>query len=487
MIKYHIKTFGCAMNHSDSERIATFLESRGFMLSEKIDDANLIVINTCGVRQAAENRVYSLVNNLTKNNIQKSKAKNLKPKTLHLAPRIVITGCISHRKDVQKRLKNKIDLFFSINNFHEFENWTFENCLEIRNSKLEIPIQNNIPDKENIAYFSINPKHTNSFEAFVPIMTGCDNFCSYCVVPYARGREVSRPADEIVTEVRDLVSKGYKMITLLGQNVNSYKSQVHKVYKVRNVNKERIEEINFTKLLKKINTIPGKFWVTFVSSHPKDMSDELIETIAKCKKICEWVHLPVQAGNDEILKRMNRKYTQAHYLKLIKKIRNAFAKIRGPLVPIGVSTDIIVGFPGETRIQFADSAKVMEEAKYDMVYFGQFSPRPGTAAWDMKDNVSKKEKERREKVLNEILKKTALANNRKYVGKVIEVLVEKHVITKAGLLGSQSPALRSHAYFGKTRTMKNIKILSQKKILVGSFVKVAVTKANVWNLEGTAI
>lgn len=477
---YYIKTFGCAMNQSDSERIATFLESRGFALSENMDDAQLIIINTCGIRQAAENRVYSLVNNILKNREAQSvkcEAKNLKPRTSHLKPKIVVTGCIAHRKDVQRRLKDKVDLFFQISNFKEFENFIIGNSFDIRNSTFEIPARKkNTPTNENISYLSISPKYENTYQAFVPIMTGCNNFCSYCVVPYARGREVSRPADEIITEIKELIAKGYKHIVLLGQNVNSYKGVISNSKLEKRMNRENpncklpiTNYVNFSQLLKKINNIPGKFWITFVSSHPKDMSNELIETIARCKKVCEYIHLPVQAGNDEVLKRMNRRYTQAHYLKVIRRIRKEFAQIRGKLTPISVSTDIIVGFPGETRAQFADSADIMEKAKYDMVYFCQFSPRPGTVAWNMKDNVSQKEKARREKILNEILKKTALANNKKYLNKEVEVLIEKN---------------ENDFYLGKTRTMKNIKIATNKKIPMGSFIKAKVTKANVWNLEG---
>jgi tRNA-2-methylthio-N6-dimethylallyladenosine synthase len=240
---------------------------------------------------------------------------------------------------------------------------------------------------------------------------------------------------------------------LLGQNVNSYKGE---------------NGINFSKLLKKINAIPGKFWISFISSHPKDFDDELIETIAKCKKVCEWVHLPVQAGSDEIIRKMNRHYTQKQYLAKIAKIRKAFKRYK-PDAIYSLSSDIIVGFPGETRKQFLESAKVMEKVKYDMVFFGQFSPRPGTAAWKMKDSVSRKEKARRENFLNEILAKTALTNNRKYIGKTVEVLVEKH---------------DGRNYFGKTRTMKNVKIITSRKNLVGKIIKAKIEKASAWNLEG---
>lgn len=442
------------MNVSDSERIASFLEKQGFVLAKKIEDATLVIFNTCGIKQTAENRAYSFIHNLRKNN------KNIK---------IVLTGCIAHREDVQKLLKNKVDLFFSISDFDIFENFFIQNSFKIINSKLKIRKQNNVADKENIAYLSINPKHNNTYQALVPIMSGCNNFCSYCVVPYARGREVSREASEIISEVKTLVKNGYKHIMLLGQNVNSYcdssKNSSSEALAKEDYN---INFFNFSKLLKTIDKIPGKFWISFVSSHPKDFDKNLIETIAKCKKVCEWVHLPVQAGNDEVLQRMNRKYTQAHYLKLIKKIRASFKKHR-PDTLYSLSSDIIVGFPGESKKQFLDSAKVMEKAKFDMVFFGQFSPRPGTVAWKMKDNVSQKEKARREKFLNEILKKTTSDNNNKYVGKKLEVLVEKE---------------SSGFYFGKTRTMKNLKFPATEKGMVGKFVKVKIIRANIWNLEG---
>lgn len=469
---YFIKTFGCQMNHSDSERIASFLEGKGFSLSDKMENATIVVINTCGVRKAAEDRVYSLVHNIIKN------SKHTK---------IVMTGCIAHRKDVQRRMKDKVDLFTEIKDFPKNVESIMYNVLSI-NPKIHdacfmIHDTESLPAKKQNDYLSINPKHANDFQAYVPIMTGCNNFCTYCVVPYARGREVSRSADEIIAEVKDLISKGYKMITLLGQNVNSYKSPVHNVCKVGKVhNENKAQEVNFAKLLKKLNNIPGDFWISFVSSHPKDMSDEAIEIITKSKKVCECVHLPIQAGNDEVLRRMNRKYTAKHYLGLVRKFKAAFKKNK-PGVLYSLTSDIIVGFPGETHAQFQNSATVMEKAKYDMVYFGQFSPRPGTVAWKMKDNVSKKEKVRRENVLNEILKKTTFANNKKYVGKIMPVLIEKMEIKLP--TGDLFP--NKLIYLGKTRTMKNVKIISAKKNLVGKIVKVKITKANIWNLEGESI
>jgi len=470
------------MNHSDSERIASFLESQGLepltrnenadLPAEALAKAGLVIFNTCGVRQMAEDRVYGQVHNLKKAN----------PKI-----KIVLTGCLANRKDVQRRLKNKVDLFSPINNFELFENFIIENSLKtclpagkVVNCKLKISAQKNIElSKENISYLSIKPKLTNAYQAFVPIMTGCNNFCAYCVVPYARGREVSRPAEEIIYEVKNLVKKGYKEITLLGQNVNSYSDG----------------KINFSKLVKKVNAIPGKFWIRFVSNHPKDVSPEMIETVTKCKKVCEAFHLPIQAGNDEVLRKMNRKYTAQEYLILVKKIQAAFKKNKSG-VPAVITSDIIVGFPGETKKQFLDSAEIMEKVGYDMVFFGQFSPRPGTPAWNMKDSVSKTEKARREQFLNEILKKTALKNSKKFLNTTVEILIEKESSPRAKLLDSKSLALgKHHIYFGKTRTGKNVKMTISNDChpelvegsLIGKIIKVKITKVSIWNLEGEIV
>ena len=417
------------MNSSDSERIAAFLQEQRFSLAEKINEADLAIFNTCGIKQTAENRAYGMINNLRKKNP---------------AVKIIMTGCLAHREDVQKRMKKAVNLFSNINDF------------PVKFETLNSPSAS-ITNKEHIDYLSINPKYTNDFAAYVPIMTGCNNFCTYCVVPYARGREISRPSEEILLEIKGLIAKGYKSIILLGQNVNSYSSISNN------------KEINFPKLLKKINALAGNFWLSFVSSHPKDMDDELIETVTKLKKVCEWIHLPVQAGNDKILEKMNRKYTSKHYLDRIKKIKTEFKKNK-PQVLFSISSDIIIGFPSETKSRFMDSAELMKKSKFDMVFFGQFSPRPGTVAFKMKDDVTQEEKVWRENFLNEILKKTTFANNKKYVNKVVEVLIEKE---KDGF------------FFGKTRTQKNVKIATKKKNLIGKIIKVKITKANTWNLEAT--
>lgn len=447
------------MNYSDSERITGMLENIGLKKASEIQKADLVIINTCGVRQMAEDRAFGIIHNLKKDN----------PKI-----KVILTGCLANRKDVQRRMKDRVDLF----------------C-EIKDIIQKIPDFLKKKEIKHSDYLTLIPKYENKFSAYVPIMTGCNNFCSYCVVPYARGREISRPAREIEKEIRDLIKKGYKEITLLGQNVNSYKSQIPNNKSQINSKNQKLKTTNFSDLLKMINKIPGNFWIRFISSHPKDMSDELIETIAKSKKVCEYVHLPIQAGDDKILEKMNRKYSAKHYLGLIMKIKKAFAKYK-PGTIYSLNGDIIVGFPGETKKQFLQSARIMEKVGYDMIYFGQFSPRPGTVASRFKNNVSKAEKSRREKFLNEILKKTAFQNNQQYLGKKLEVLIDSYKPSplSKGRVGEGS-------YFGRTRTMKNVKISipalslpfprgeTQRGVLIGKIIKVKITKANIWNLEGT--
>jgi len=459
MITHFIKVFGCQMNYSDAERISAYLEELGIKESEAdlpaeaIAKAGLIIFVACGVRQSAEDRVYGQINNIHKKYPKKT---------------IVLTGCLAHRKDVQRRLKGKVDLFLPIKDIYRISDLKFK----IKNSQ-----------KHNCNYLKIKPEYKSSYTSYVPIMTGCNNFCAYCVVPYARGREYSRLVKDILKEARDLIKRGYKEIFLLGQNVNSYQSEL----KIKNSKlkiKNSDTSINFSTLLKLIGTIPGNFWVTFLTSHPKDMSDELIEMITNSQKICEYISLPAQSGDNAILKKMNRHYTVTHYKKLLRKIRSAYKKYK-PQTALAISTDIIVGFPGETRMQFENTAKLLRTMKFDMAYISQYSPRPETAAWKLKDNVSKREKVRREKVLTEILKKTAFQNNKKYVGKIVEVLVDK--IPKLSFRKSESLALGRYKHLGHTHTQKKVIFLSNKKNLVGKFIKVKITKAQEFGLEGVII
>jgi len=358
LMKYHIITFGCQMNKADSEKIAAFLENKGYKSASKINEADLIVVNMCSVRQSAVDRVYGLLPKF-----QKLQTTNHKLQT-------ILTGCIL-KKDKRKFSEH----FNYILNIKDLPKWP-----EILNTK-PYTKPSKTHDREILRvdnYLKIQSKHSTNFSALVPIMTGCNNFCSYCVVPFTRGKEISRPSEEIISEVKNLVKKGYKEIWLLGQNVNSYK-------------------YNFSKLLRKINKIPGKFWIRFTSSHPKDFSDDLIKAMAECEKVAKYLNLPVQSGDDKILKAMNRPYTVKQYKNLIKKIREK-------IPDINLSTDVIVGFPGETKKQFENTVKLFKQIKYNIAYISKYSPRAGTAAAKLKDNVSPQEKKRREKILEKILK-----------------------------------------------------------------------------------
>jgi tRNA-2-methylthio-N6-dimethylallyladenosine synthase len=391
---YYIKTFGCQMNESDSERIASFLEANKFKSSEKIADANLVIFNTCGVRQTAEDRVYGAIHNLRK--IDKEVF-------------IIVTGCLANRQDVQRRLKDKVNLFIGINDFFKIDEPEIKNLLEIGNWKLEIPARANY---KRCSYLSVSPKYKSSLKASVPIMTGCNNFCSYCVVPYARGREYSRPIEDIITEIDALSKKDYKEITLLGQNVNSYeyriknqdlkskrKAEIKKLFiKFKNYKIKNFHQMSFPLLLNYLAQSYPQIKFNFLSSHPKDFSDELMETIKDNKNISREIHLPIQSGSNKILKLMNRPYTREHYLKLILKARRIISGV-------SFTTDAIVGFPGETEEDFQQTADIFKKVGYNEAYINKYSPRPGTTAYKLKDDISWEEKKRREKELRILINK----------------------------------------------------------------------------------
>ncbi|MCD4694451.1 tRNA (N6-isopentenyl adenosine(37)-C2)-methylthiotransferase MiaB [bacterium] len=438
--KFYIKTIGCQMNKSDSERLSAFLEGNGYKETSKRNEADLIFINTCGVRQSAEDRIYGLIPGIKREN------PNAK---------IILTGCLVNRTDVRRRIEGSVDLWFPIVDLFNLDK-ELNKIWDINFNKND----DNFSCRDD--YLKVSPKIDSSFSALIPIGNGCNNFCSYCVVPYARGREKYRPVKEIIKEIRDLVKIGYKEITLIAQNVNSYSSS----------------STDFSDLLKKVNDIEGNFWIRFITSHPKDMSDKLINTIATCEKICSHIHLPAQSGDNKILEAMNRKYTIEHYKKLILKIRKKCSLkkfiLQEDLLPVSISTDLIVGFPGETKKQFENSKKLFKEAKYDLAYTAQYSPRYGTTAYKLEDNVGKKEKERRENELLNILKKTAETNNEKYLGKRVLVLVEGK--NKKGF------------YNGKTCTYKNVNIIeNNKKIEKGEFIMVKIIKTMDFGLEGVLI
>jgi tRNA-2-methylthio-N6-dimethylallyladenosine synthase len=347
---YHIFTLGCQMNESDSERLETLLKSSGYRPASELK-ADLIVVNACSVRQKPIDRIWGKLRLWQKKNSQ---------------ARIVLTGCLTESD--RKKFEKEFDLVFAIDDINSFTDLL----------SLEVSYDD---------YFKIKPNYRYQDKAFVPIMTGCNNYCSYCVVPYTRGRERSRAKEEIIKEIKHLVKNGFEKIVLLGQNVNSYKSQ-----------KDGSNEIgkDFVQLLEEINSLSGDFVIEFMTSHPKDMSDQLIEAIGSLNKVSSWVHLPVQSGDNQVLKQMNRGYTREDYLDLVRKLKKS---VDGLIL----TTDIIVGFPGETEEQFQNTVSLAKEVNFNGGYVSKYSPRPGTKAEKMEDNVSLSEKKRRWKILDKLI------------------------------------------------------------------------------------
>jgi len=345
---YFIKTFGCQANEADSEKIAGYLEEVGLRSVKKIEKADWVIINTCSVRQSAEDRVLGLVRNLTKS------PKYHIPNTTY---QIIITGCILyHPLTVLKEKFPKVNHFVKTSEWSEF----------IKERYKDIKIQG----------YKVEAKRKDKIHAWVSIMEGCSHFCTYCVVPYARGKEVSRSFQEIVCEAEKLIKQGYREITLLGQNVNSYKP-------------------SFSKLLKRLHKIKGIKRISFMTSNPWDLDDNIIQAM-KLSKIDRYLHLPIQSGDNGILRKMNRHYTVSQYVKLVEKIRREIPDIK-------IGTDIIVGFPTETKKAFENTVSLCKKVGFEKAYLAIYSPRPGTAAHKLKDDVPHKEKRRRWLVLEELI------------------------------------------------------------------------------------
>ena len=362
-MKYFIVTYGCQMNVHESEKIAGILENMGYTLAEKREDADVIVFNTCAIREGAEDRVFGNVGNL----------KKLKKKKKDLI--IAVCGCMTQKSQTAQRLLNTfpfVDIVIGTFNLSKFA-YYIEAVKEGR--QLEIFDEGEID--ETLPY-----KRTSGENAWVNIMQGCNNFCTYCIVPYVRGREKSRKHENILKEIEEIVKEGkYKKITLLGQNVNSY-------------GKDNKAEISFSQLLHEICKIDGDFKISFMTSHPKDLTDDVIDAIAEEDKIEKYIHLPAQSGNDRILKLMNRSYTRDKYLSIIKKIREKIPSCR-------ITSDFIVGFPTETEEEFNDTMSLVKEVKYDSIFAFMYSPREGTVASKMEGQIDENTKRVR---VNKLLK-----------------------------------------------------------------------------------
>jgi len=427
------------MNVSDSERIARALENIGFLKSPALENANLIIINICSIRQSAVDRAIA-------------KAQNLKEKTQNknLMSKIILTGCILEKD--KRKFRKHCNGIFKIDELQELPSILKKLGFKIKKTDT----------KKVKHYLEITPEYKSNISACVPIMTGCNNFCSYCVVPYVRGREISRPAENILCEIKTLVQCGIKEIWLLGQNVNSYTIPATSTS----------VGSGFAKLLKMVNDIEGNFWIRFTSCHPKDLSNEMIEAFAKYDKVTPYFNLPIQSGDDKILKAMNRPYSVKKYKGLIKKTRQAFRKHRkGIEKEIAVSTDIIVGFPGETKKHFKNTIKTLKDINVAFAYISRYSPRPQTTAYKLKDNISHAEKKQREKELLKIVEKSTLEFNKKFLNKIVEVLILKK---------------KNNFYIGKTRHHQTIKMINKDGLhcLIGQFIKAKVIKITPYGLEG---
>ncbi len=385
--KMFINTYGCQMNAHDSEKLQGMLSDMGYDLAQSEQEADIIVYNTCCIRENAENKVYGNLGYL----------KNLKTKKPDL--KIILCGCMMQQDSVITAIKQKyrhVSLIFGTFNLHRFPellNTAIEsNSLIIDVWKEHTDIVEDLP---------VERKYT--FKSSVNIMYGCDNYCSYCIVPYVRGRERSRKPDDIVAEIKNLVTDGIIEICLLGQNVNSYGKE---------------HGTTFAKLLQEINKIDGLERIRFMTSHPKDLSDELIEAIKDCRKICKHIHLPLQSGSTDILKKMNRKYTREHYTELVSKLRKSVPEI-------AITTDIIVGFPGETEEDFAETLDIVKEVKFTSAFTFQFSKRTGTPAAKMDEQIPQEVVTERFNRLLDVLNPIVAQCNRSMVGSVQQVLAEE--------------------------------------------------------------
>jgi len=435
---YHIETYGCQMNVHDSEKLAGMLEEMGYKYTEDLEKADVLLFNTCAVREHAEVRVLGRV----------SQIKELKNRNPNLI--IGISGCMMQEKHIVEAIREKyphVDIVFGTHNIYKFPELLWQ-ALNSRVQVIDV-----IENTQNVIE-GLPIRRDSNLKAWVNIIYGCNNFCTYCIVPYTRGREKSRRPEDIIAEVKELAEKGYKEITLLGQNVNSY-------------GKDLGGDINFAKLLYMLNDIKGIERIRFMTSHPKDISDELIYAMRDLDKVCEHLHLPVQAGSNKILERMNRRYTREHYLEIIDKVRVNIPEI-------AITTDIIVGFPGETEEDFFQTLDLVERVRFDGAYTFMYSKRAGTPAASMPDQVDEEVKKDRLIRLIELQNKISLEKSAELKGKVVEVLIE-------GVSKRDPNKLTS-----RTRTNKVVHFVGDES-LIGKLANVKITETKAWTMQGELV
>ncbi len=430
--KYFIKTYGCQMNEHDSENIKAILEQMQFQEVLEMEDADLILLNTCAIRENVHDKVYGLLGHI----------KHLRTKKEVV---VGICGCMAQEENVVETITNKykwLDIVFGTHNISNLPQ-ILKKAFDTKKQVVEVL------SCEGDIVEDIPVKRDSDYKAWVNIMYGCDKFCTYCIVPYTRGKQRSRDSKHIVNEVIKLKEDGYQEVTLLGQNVNAYGKDLNINYTMANL----LEDVAKT----------GINRIRFVTSHPWDFSDDMIAIINKYDNVMPYVHLPLQSGSDEILKKMGRRYTKDSYIELFNKLKT--------IPNCAITTDIIVGFPGETKEDFEDTLEVVNKCKFDSAFTFIFSPREGTPAALMEDNIKEEEKNQRLYQLNDLINEYARQNNEKYLGKKVKVLIE-----------SVSPKKQDHLK-GYTETMKLVNVKGDKE-LIGQIVEVEITDVKTWSMDG---
>ena len=434
---FYLKTYGCQMNEHDSENIEALLTGLGFSKVDDYEKADLVLLNTCSIRENAHNKAFGMLGRL----------KHLKAQKKDLI--VGLCGCMAQEASVVEEIINKykwVNFVFGTHNMYQLPN-IIDKAIALNKQQIEVF------SKEGDLVEGLPVIRTNNYKAYVNIIYGCNKFCTYCIVPYTRGRERSRAKEDILSEVDELIKDGYKEITLLGQNVNAYGKDLYEDYTLGNL----LEDI-----AKK--DIPR---VRFMTSHPWDFTDSMVEVIGRYDNIMPSAHLPVQSGSSKILKLMGRRYTRESYLELFKKIKDTVPNV-------SISTDIIVGFPGESEEDFLETLSLAEECKYDNAFTFIFSKREGTPACLLKDEVSEEEKEERLQRLNKVVNKYFLENNKKLLERVVPVLVEGN-------------SEKKDMYYGYTDTNKLINFTAKREVEVGEIVNVKVTQAKTWSLDGELV
>lgn len=430
--KYYILTMGCQLNENDSEKLIGIMEEMGYSKSEDIKNADLYVINTCCVRENAEEKLFGKLGELKK--IKEN--KNII---------IAIGGCMMQEEHITEKIKKSypfVDIVFGTHTLHKFPEDLY--IAITKNKKVK-----DVIDIDGEIYEGLPVKRSSNKQASVIIMYGCNNFCSYCIVPYVRGRERSRKPEDILNEIKELAKEGYREITLLGQNVNSYKGG---------------ENYNFANLLEDVDKIEGIEVIRFVSPHPKDFTDDVIDVISKSKKISRLIHVPLQSGSTNVLKEMNRKYTKEQYLDLIKRIRDK-------IPDVVFSTDIIVGFPGETEEDFEDTIDVVKQVNFEQIFMFIYSRRVGTRADKMENQIPEEIKHKRFDRLKQVFEESVEENNKKYVGTTQKILVEGHSKNNQDMLTS------------RTDTNKVV-IFEGPEELIGKIINIKIVSEHKWYLKG---